>query len=97
MENELFITIYSNSKIYGNSQIESMFRCLEDFAKEKIEFELSVIFKRNKEIDDIEYEVVAKIKEYVRRKKPFHSILYPKFIIYNLPKKWSKDSNVIFK
>jgi len=97
MEQELFITIYSNSKIYGNLQIESMFRCLEDFSKEKITEELSVIFKRNKEITDIKYEVIAKTKQYVRKNKPFSFILYPKFLIYNLPKNWSKDSNVVFK
>lgn len=97
METELFITIYSNSKIYGNSQIECMFRCLEDFAKERIASELSVIFKRNKEINDIKYEIVAKIKKYVRKNKPFHFILSPKLLIYNLPKNWSKDSNVVFK
>ena len=97
METELFITIYSNSKIYGNSQIESMFRCLEDFAKERIASELSVIFKRNKEITDIKYEVCAKTKKYVRKNKPFSFILSPKFLIYNLPKNWSNNSNVIFK
>lgn len=97
METELFITIYSNSKIYGNSQIECMFSCLYDFAEKRIESELSVIFKRNKEINDIKYEVVAKIKKYVRKNKPFTFILSPKFFIYNLPKNWSKDSNVVFK
>ena len=97
METELFITIYSNSKNYGNSQIECTFRCLEDFAKERIASELSVILKRNKEITDIEYEVVSKIKKYVRRKKPFSFILSPKFLIYNLPKNWLRNSNVIFK
>ena len=97
METELFITIYSNSKNYGNSQIECTFRCLEDFAKERIASELSVIFKRNKEITDIEYEVVAKIKQYVRKKKPFSFIISPKFLIYNLPKNWSINSNVFFK
>ena len=90
METELFFTIYSNSKIYGNSQMECTFRCLEDFAKERIASELSEIFKRNKEITDIKYEVTAKIKQYVRKKKPFHFILSPKFLIYNLPKDWSK-------
>lgn len=97
MENELFITIYSNSKLYGISQIECMFRCLEDFAKERIESELSVIFKRNKKITDIKYEVCAKTKQYVRKKKPFSFVLSPKLIIYNLPKNWSKDSNVVIK
>ena len=91
METELFITIYSNSKIYGNSQIESMFRCLEDFAKERIASELSVIFKRNKEITDIKYEVCAKTKQYVRKKKPFSFVLSPRLIIYNLPKNWSNN------
>jgi len=90
MEKELFITIYSNSKIYGNSQMECTFRCLEDFAKERIASELSVIFKRNKEITDIKYEVVAKIKQYVRKNKPFRFILSPKLLTYNLPKNWSK-------
>lgn len=90
MEKELFITIYSNSKIYGKSQMECTFRCLEDFAKERIASELSVIFKRNKEITDIKYEVVAKIKQYVRKNKPFRFILSPKLLIYNLPKNWSK-------
>ena len=97
MENELFITIYSNSQNYGISQIECMFRCLEYFAKKRIEYELSVIFKRNKEITDIKYEVCAKTKQYVRKKKPFSFVLSPKFIIYNLPKNWSKDINVVIK
>ena len=97
METELYITIYSNSKINGNLQIECTFRCLEDFAEKKITSELSVIFERNKEISEINYEVVAKTKVYVRRKKPFTSILAPKFLIYNLPKNLSRNSNVIFK
>ena len=97
METELFITIYSNSKVYGNSQIESMFRCLEDFAEKMITSELSVIFKRNKEISDIKYEVIAKKKVYVPKKKPFSFILSPKFLIYNLQKTRSNNSNVIFK
>lgn len=97
METELFITIFSNSKVYGNSQIESSFRCLEDFAKEIITSELSVILERNKKITDINYEVMAKIKVYVRKKKPFNFILSPKFLIYNLNKNWSNNNNVIFK
>ena len=97
METELFITIYSNSKIYGKSQIECMFRCLEEFAEKRIDSELSVILKRNKEITDIKYEVCAKTKKYVRKKKPFSFVLSPRLIIYNLSKNWSNNSNVIFK
>ena len=97
METELFFTIYSNSKIYGQDQIECNFRCLEDFAEKMIESELSKIFERNKEIADITYKIVAKTKHYVRKNMPFTFILTPKFLIFNCPKKWSKWSNVIFK
>ena len=97
MEKELFVTIYSNSKIYGISQIECMFRCLENFAEERIYAELSVIFKRNKDITGITYEIIAKTKRYIRKKRPFSFILYPKLTGYALPKSLEKYSNVIFK
>ena len=97
MDSELFITIYSNSKIYGPAQIECMFRCLENFAEERIYAELSEVLYRNKNIKDIEYKVCAKTKHYARKKKPFSAILAPKFTDYALPKCWIKYDNVILK
>lgn len=94
MGTELFITIYSSSLIHGNDQIECNFRCLEEHASGIIESELSKIFERNKEIDNISYKVTAKTKIYIRRNKPFSCILSPKMRIFNCPKNWMSHKNV---
>ena len=94
--NEIYFTIYSNSKEYGQNQIESMFRCIANFAKDKIDSEMSVILERNKGLD-ISYFIESKVKVYKPMKKPFQFILKPTLVNYSVKNYCPHFKNVIFK